>query len=69
MMFHVWHILAIVMIFALGFIVGKDFTRKRAINFLMKKLSKDLDDHKVKLVKTEPHTKEDEKKIKNLINS
>ena len=44
MMFHVWHILAIVMIFALGFIIGKDFTRKRAINFLMKKLSKDLDD-------------------------
>lgn len=69
MMFHVWHILAIIMIFALGFILGKNFTKKRAINFLMKKLSKELDDHKVKLVKTEPHTKEDEKKIKNLINS
>tara|TARA_R100001015_G_scaffold8110_2_gene3161 strand:+ start:657 stop:866 length:210 start_codon:yes stop_codon:yes gene_type:complete len=69
MMFHVWHILAIVMIFALGFIIGKNFTKKRAINFLMKRLSKDLSEHKIKLVKTKPYTKEDEKKLKNLINS
>jgi lipid II:glycine glycyltransferase (peptidoglycan interpeptide bridge formation enzyme) len=57
------------MIFALGFIIGKDFTKKRAINFLMKRLSKDLSEHKIKLVKTKPHTKEDERKLKNLINS
>jgi len=33
MMFHVWHILVIVMIFVLGFILGDRFKRKRINRF------------------------------------
>ncbi len=42
MMFHVWHVLAIVLIFILGFILGKNYTKKRAVHWLMNKLQKDL---------------------------
>ena len=40
-MFHVWHVLAIVLIFVLGFMCGMEWT-KTAIHWLMNKLQKDL---------------------------
>jgi hypothetical protein len=38
MMFHVWHVLAIVLIFILGFILGDRFKRKEPLtDWLMNK--------------------------------
>ena len=51
MMFHVWHVLAIVLIFILGFILGKNYTKKRAIQWLMNKLQKDLEEKNLTIQK------------------
>ena len=51
MMFHVWHVLAIVLIFILGFMCGMEWTKKRAIHWLMNKLQKDLEEKNLTIQK------------------
>ena len=43
MMFHMWHVLAIIMIFALGFILGDMFKRKRVNRYFYFKYLRKLE--------------------------
>ena len=67
MMFHFWHIAAIVLVFFLGVIVGKELfwrrTTDQAMKFLMRDLSNKLKKNELKIVKTNGK----EKKFKGLL--
>ena len=66
-MFHIWHIAAIVLVFFLGVIVGKELfwrrTSKQAMNYLLRDLSNQLKKNQLKIVKTNG----EEKKFKDLL--
>ena len=66
-MFHFWHITAIVLVFFLGVIVGKELfwrrTSKQAMNYLLRDLSNQLKKNQLKIVKTNG----EEKKFKDLL--
>ena len=65
-MFHFWHITAIVLVFFLGVVVGKELfwrrTSKQAMNYLLRDLSNQLKKNQLKIVKTNG----EEKKFKDL---
>ena len=67
-MFHIWHIAAIVLVFFLGVIVGKELfwrrTSKQDMKFMMHDLSDKLKKNQLKIVKTNG----EEKKFKDLLN-
>ena len=67
-MFHIWHIAAIVLVFFLGVIVGKELfwrrTSKQAMNYLLRDLSNQLKKNQLKIVKSNG----EEKKFKDLLN-
>tara|TARA_R100001086_G_scaffold47986_1_gene21135 strand:- start:628 stop:789 length:162 start_codon:yes stop_codon:yes gene_type:complete len=46
-MFHVWHILAIFLIFILGFLLGLKLTRKIVSQHIFKKFEKDIKEQKI----------------------
>tara|TARA_R100000773_G_C4150262_1_gene72672 strand:+ start:282 stop:497 length:216 start_codon:yes stop_codon:yes gene_type:complete len=66
-MFHIWHIAAIVLVFFLGVIVGKELfwrrTSKQAMKFMMHDLSDKLKKNQLKIVKING----EEKKFKDLL--
>ncbi len=66
-MFHFWHITAIVLVFFLGVVVGKELfwrrTSKQAMNYLLRDLSNQLKKNQLKIVKTNG----EEKKFKDLL--
>tara|TARA_R100001163_G_C5038270_1_gene177002 strand:- start:940 stop:1155 length:216 start_codon:yes stop_codon:yes gene_type:complete len=66
-MFHFWHISAIVLVFFLGVVVGKELfwrrTSKQAMNYLLRDLSNQLKKNQLKIVKTNG----EEKKFKDLL--
>ena len=66
-MFHFWHITAIVLVFFLGVVVGKELfwrrTSKQAMNYLLSDLSNQLKKNQLKIVKTNG----EEKKFKDLL--
>ena len=66
-MFHFWRITAIVLVFFLGVVVGKELfwrrTSKQAMNYLLRDLSNQLKKNQLKIVKTNG----DEKKFKDLL--
>ena len=66
-MFHFWQITAIVLVFFLGVVVGKELfwrrTSKQAMNYLLRDLSNQLKKNQLKIVKTNG----EEKKFKDLL--
>jgi len=70
-MFHFWHISAIVLVFALGFILGgrwrKNRSKKEALHYLMKRLLYDLKENNIKMYRKKPITDEDQKKFEALL--
>ena len=71
MMFDFWHIAAIVLVFALGFILGggwrKNKSKKEALNYLMARLSHDLKENNIEMYRKKPVTDEDQKKFEALL--
>ena len=67
MMFDFWHIAAIVLVFFLGVIVGKELfwgrASRKAIDYLLRDLSNQLKKNQLKIVKTNG----EEKKFKDLL--
>ena len=70
-MFHFWHIAAIVLVFALGFMLGerwkKNKSKKEAIHYLMERLSYDLKENNIQIYRKKPITDEDQKKFEALL--
>ena len=66
-MFHFWHIAAIVLVFFLGVVVGKELfwrrTSKQAMNYLLRDLSNQLKKNQLKIVKSNG----EEKKFKDFL--
>ena len=66
-MFHFWHITAIVLVFFLGVVVGKELfwrrTSKQAMNYLLRDLSNQLKKNQLKIVKANG----EEKKFKDFL--
>tara|TARA_Y100000401_G_scaffold113207_1_gene113603 strand:- start:467 stop:694 length:228 start_codon:yes stop_codon:yes gene_type:complete len=71
MMFDFWHIAAIVLVFALGFILGgrwrKNKSKKEAMHYLMERLSHDLKENNIEMYRKKPITDEDQKKFEALL--
>ena len=71
MMFHFWHIAAIVLVFALGFILGgrwrKNKSKKEAMHYLVERVSRDLKENNIQAFRKKPETDEDQKKFEALL--
>ena len=71
MMFDFWHIAAIVLVFALGFMLGerwkKNKSKKEALNYLMARLPHDLKEINIEMYRKKPVTDEDQKKFEALL--
>ena len=71
MMFDFWHIAAIVLVFALGFILGgrwrKNKSKKEAMRYLMERISHDLKENNIEMYRKKPVTDEDQKKFEALL--
>ena len=70
-MFDFWSIAAIVLVFALGFMLGerwkKNKSKKEAIHYLMERLSYDLKENNIQIYRKKPITDEDQKKFEALL--